>query len=346
MYPALLRDERFPVKLGPVYGAISPAHLNALLDCTGVIARVRIRTTRAEYPKRQGDEVVYPIGEFVTTLCSPDLLALRKDGEVTRVYQCATYYLGTPFRDAMLALLKARAEADPKTSPDAHALSKLVANSLAGKLAQRVGGWERHSADDCPGLWGEYYKLSGATGRAERFRHLAGAAWRWQEDKLAQGPHTSAFAFLTAYGRQMMRRIRDALPPYTVLQQDTDGLFVLPDAARQLRAGGMRTVAAPGMLREVATEDTAEFFGPKHYRFGRKWTVAGYHNADVDETRREITYDLHAPLFGQKNENAPSRVLVNTLTVGFPHPAQAGRVREDGWIDPPHLLTPWNAREE
>ena len=338
MYPAILRDERFPVALSMTRGRVPPALLLDLCRQFGVIARVRVKSEAAEYPYRREKDTVYPVGEYTTTLAGPDLIPLLEAGEVARVYQVATYHLGTPFRGAMELLLAERAKCREKGDAQGESMCKLVANSLAGKLAQRKGQWERFSKDDLPGAWGEYHRINHPTGKVERYRYLCGAAWRHVEDETGAGPHTAAFAYLTAYGRQRMRAVRSLCPARSIVSQYTDGIWTLPAGLSALTSAGMLAREGTGALRVVGSARTGTFYGPAHYETDGNWTLSGYHCPVVDTERRTVAHSLVTPLFESRAREAPRAVMIRYLTSAMPSVAEHGRVQPDGWILPHRII--------
>lgn len=345
MYPWLLATRQYPVKLGPQYFGIAPNALVSLARDFGVIARVRARTRVGEYPLRTERGTIYPTGTFTTTLAGPDLERLVRDGEILRVYHVATYTLGAPFRDALQVLLNARADAKREGARDFEALSKVVANSLAGRFARREGGWVRRPALDGIEQWGETFAISDSSGALAKFRFVAGAAWQYVETALPRGPHTSVFAYLTAYGRQHMRDIRDALPARSVVAQDTDGLYLLPAGIRALIFSGTSERRGPGALRVTGSADSGIWYGPRHYRWGAKWVLAGLPYESVDERANTVTYSSRTPLFNERATSAPNCVHRIRRTVAIPSDIECGRVQPDGWILPPHKI-PGRALQE
>lgn len=338
MYPSILRDESFPLSLRSVRGAMRPADVFGLADGGGVIARVTIKTRAAEYPLRRGDRTVYPLGEFTTTLAGPDLKALAHDGEIVAVHQVAIYNMGRPFKGAMDKLLGDRERAKACHDKDAQAFSKLVANSLGGRLAMNVGGWERYSERDEPGRWGEYHSLSTTVSHSVRYRYLLGACWRWDADKEGAGPHTSAFAYLTAYGRQMMRRLRDTLPEKSVVSQDTDGLYLLPRALDALKRAGSLERAGPGQLRITGSADSGQWYAPRHYRIGDRWVLSGFSPSKLPDADLRFSYACQTPLFGRGDRRAPEAVHTVTRETAVPTNVDLGRIQPDGWVIPPHYV--------
>lgn len=345
MYPSLLRDRLFPVRLGPVYYGIRPDAVVGLCDSCGVIARVRIRTERGEYPYRTRTGTVYPVGTFTTVLAGPDIQDVARHGSILKVYDCATYTLGNPFREALDTLLATRAEAVREGNKDAEALSKLVSNSLAGRMAKREGGWVRRTKLDGLQQWGERFQLDVDDDTLGRVRFIAGSAWEWKEEKLPKGPHTAVFAYLTAYGRQHMAAIRDSLPARSAVAQDTDGLYLLPAGIRALLYSDIARNSGPGTLRGTGSVDSGEWFGPRHYRWGAKWVLAGMPYDSVDAEKRTVTYSTRTSLFDARCDSAPCAVYRVRRTVAIPSDLERGRVQPDGWILPPRIV-PGRAMEE
>lgn len=338
MYPTLLRDRAFPTRLRGVGMLKTNDDVANALRYWGVIARVRIRTPIGEYPLRRGERTIYPTGEFVTTLAGPDLEVLSNEDCIVNVYESFVYEMGEPFRDCMSALLEMRKEAMLLGDNDGQKFAKLLANSVAGKLAQRSGKWVRSEKDDEDGAWGEWTRISLKTGLSHRMRHLAGLAWVWDDTEEYRGPHTSAFAYLTSYGRQMMRVIRSACPEKTVVSQDTDGVWVLSSAISRLVSLGILGDAAPGRLRIAGNADSGIWYGPRHYEVDGRWTLSGLSEPVVDPVSLQVRYAHRPPLFAALPFAAPSRVLTHYHTTNLPRPQECGRLRPDGWIDPPHIL--------
>lgn len=334
MYPALLRDEVYPVALGPVYGGI---RTDALIDACrsgGVLARVRVQTLVPEYPRRTPKGIVYPVGQWTATLAGPELLALADTpghGAILEVFQCATYRMGRPFADAMQCLIDARERA---SDPEDKTFAKLLANSVAGRLAMRVGGWRRWPALDAVQQWGEEWLGDADSATYSRYRWVSGVCHVHQPDREPRGPHTSAFAYLTAYGRVRMAHIRAACPVKSVYAQHTDGLYCSADAFRTLSDAGMIGGEGAGALVAKASADSARFFGPSHFRFGECWTLSGYHDAYVNEARGVIVDTQRTGLFAGRHSGAPTTVGITRRECAIPQTADGCAVGEDGWALP------------
>jgi len=338
MYPTLLRDREYPVAKSHTYGTMPVRRLVELAQAYGVIAEVRLRTEVPEYPLRRGDVTLYPVGEFWTVLAGPEIAQAARDSEIVECRQIVTYDMGRPFAGCMSRLLHARADARERGDRDGQAFAKLLANSLAGRCAMRQGGWVRDSKQDTPGVWGERYQLNATTGTRTRWRYVFGHAWRWDENSAAKGPHSAAFAYLTAYGRLCMRRYRDMAPDQSVVSQDTDGLYLLPTALETLRGAGLVGDGQPGQLRVVASADSAEFWTPRHYRFGADWVLAGLQYTDVDAAKLLVTYSQRTPLLQMFARETPTECARVIRQAPIPRDHDRAGVDPDGWTRPYRIV--------
>lgn len=334
MYPWLLREHWYPVKLLSYRENVPPRAPVELARDLGVIADVLIDTRVPEYPRRRGDRIDYPIGRFQTTLTGPELLALSSDGEIIKCHAMATYRMDRPFCGAVDAMLRARSDAEGVGDANGASHSKLMNNALAGKLAQRAGGWQRESRLDSPGEWGESYHYDLRTGARVRARHANGWCWTWTPDASGRGPYTFAFAYLAAYGRLTMRRWREALPARAVVSQDTDGLWVTADGIEALAALCAEGDQLAGSLRVTATAHTGTFYGPRHYCVDGEWTLAGFHHPTVMDDGHTIRDTFDQSIWAERHFAPPSETIRRVRESHLTLSDIGGEVGPDGWVTP------------
>jgi hypothetical protein len=334
-----MREHTYPVKLISYREDINVKGVSELLRGYGVVARVRVRSQSGEYPVRVGERVLYPVGLFTTVLCGPELQAAITSGEVLESFAVAVYKLGRPFVEFTNVLLDERQKARASGNATHELTCKLIANALAGKLAQRSGGWERCPPEDVPGQWGESFRINYQTGVIVKHRHIAGVAWRWTADASGRGPHTAAFAYLAAYGRMMMRTIRESLPPRSVVSQDTDGLWTLPTGTSVLATRTTPDGDSPGVLRTVGTARTARWWGPRHYCTDGRWTLAGFHDFTVSDTGTSVIERVDTTLWASRVTGPPSQTVHYDRAKSLPLEIGAGTAGPDGWVAPPRADT-------
>jgi len=344
MYPTLLRDKLFPVSLESAYGEMLPDDARELAERKGVIASVFIHSESGEYPLRIGDRVEYPRGYFHTTLAGPEILSLSGRDRLIKVHNAAIYKLGTPFKVASEKLLALRRRSEGSGDTSTALFCKALAVSLGGKLAQRKGEWTECRDTLAEREWGEWLEHDCDTDSTARYRAIAGCVSKYTKDATGEGPYTFAFAYLTSYGRVMMRKIREALPTETVVSQDTDGIWVLgkPDELKQCSACSWGE--SPGDARVKYTVRNARFFGARHYYTDLGWVLAGFHQPSVSLETYEISDSWAENPVIRGVRDVTDRLItqnrVSKLTIDLP----GCEVDRFGWVHPRYIDTQY--REE
>jgi len=337
MYPSILHSCAFPAKYHKRHGQITPKNLSELQRYYGTIAHVRVRIHNAEYPMRTDKGTVYPRGVFQTVLAGPDLESLTGHDEVLEVYECITYILSTPFQRAAEFLLKTRINARNSGDLAWELFAKTLSNSLGGKLAQRSGSWVDRRDMVAERLWGEWFDYNADTSTARKFRAISGMVSEYINDDTGKGPYTASFAYLTAYGRQLMRKIRAAFDSETVVSQDTDGLWVLGDIPYIALADIVSFGDSPGQLKIKEVSNNGRFFGPQHYYTDSGWVLSGFSDDsgpnEVGEIRDSYTAN---PLLSGARELPISIRRINRVSRSNPVSNTSG-ISPYGWIRPLYI---------
>jgi hypothetical protein len=332
MYPHLLATHGFPVRLLSVRRGRTVGAVRELCRTCGVIARVRVDTRCLELPSRTAEGVWYKRGVYWTTLCGPELEYAIDRGDVIAVEDTAVYAMDRPFKDMAGKLLKLRFEYRKGGLQGMELFVKLLSNSFAGKLAQRSSEWaERHHVRAAL-RWGSWVDSSARTGETRRFKAIAGMVWEHVRPEEPSRPMGAAFDYLTAYGRTAMRLIREKLPPRCVIQQDTDGLWVLPELVTPEVRSSLPFGDQPGQLRVVRRANWGRFWSPKHYVVDGEWTLAGIRStADWSGGAKfRDTYTVN-PISGAPRE-APRSVWFRTADKTLSLTDHLGELDPDGWV--------------
>lgn len=337
MYPTLMRDKEFPVRLRGVATDWSVERLRASLGGALKIARVKLRTTRPEYPFRRDGRVLYPVGTFITTLAEPELRTAIDAGAVIQVTHVLSYERGNPFREWGEWVIGLRKRAAARNVPGWSSYIKHVSVALSGKLATEPGGWQP-KPDVCPRVeWGEWWRTHAETGVERHFRSLGGHTHEWEKRGLRPGCLAACYAFLTAYGRDEMRRLRQVCGVRQVIAQHTDGLIVRSKGLEALRAAGEIDGEAYGKLRVEGAYQTAWFRGPNHWWADGSWTVAGVAGGyTVDErgiVRETVTIEP-----ARSGRDPTGQMVYDRIRTVDPAMINCGdRFDENGWVVPPRV---------
>lgn len=334
MYPWLLGDRAYPTRLQDVWENPAVEWVRDALKESCVIARVELDARDPEYPFRHRTGILYPTGTFTATLAGPELERAISRGEVRAVKLALCYAAGRPFKRMADDLLRMRCLARAAGNAGWEYFIKLLSNAFSGKLAQRKGQWERRP-DVLPETpWGEFVRLDADGATAHRYRAMADLVWEYQELEDQGRPMGAAYAYLTAYGRDLMRRARSALPPSSVVAQDTDGVWVLEAACGGRAAELLDAADAPGRFSRRRLVSAARFFSPKHYVADGKWTLSGYHAPAVAADGSTIT-DVRSfnPILGCP-VCPPMHTTEVTRTTPMVAATVPGVVTDAGWVVP------------
>lgn len=334
MYPSILCHELFPVRFVRHLRTVSLGSLGELLQEYGVIATVRLNCTSAEYPFRRADRIVYPLGEFETTLTAPELQYAYQRGEILSVRNANLYLLGRPFLECASRLLEYRKQAVSECNYAFELFIKHLSNSLAGKLAQRKYDWVRRAGMVAEREWGQWLTVDRHEGVSKVYRAIAGMVW---ERTLREGIRRnmgSVFSYLTAYGRCMMRVVRGVCGADTVLSQDTDGLWILAPGDAPALLERIGKALEPYSIRMNKSGRNACFLSPNHHWIDGVWTLAGYQIVTVasDELRvqegRTDNPITHGP------DHPPDSLYHNRIIRGIKCLDFDGTVNTSGWTVP------------
>lgn len=337
MYPTLMRDELFPTRLIGVSTGWTVERLRDSLGCGLKIARVRIRTSQAEYPARRDRRPVYPTGEFVTTLAEPELAWALRENAVREVYEVARYESGRPFADWGKWIIGMRRRAK-RYGPPAWALYvKALSVALSGRLAKRSGGWEDRPNRIARREWGEWSEYDFDSGKWQFWRSIGGHV----QERLSAGPRVgtlgAAYAFLTSYGRCQMRRFRDIAGTRNTIAQHTDGLTVLPHGAERLLAALSKRPPQPGELRLEGKIRSAWFRSPNHWWGDGLWTVAGIADGWVLEDDSTAVDSVLVNPARSAGDPAHHAIRERLREIKLAEICKGETVGEDGWVVPPHF---------
>ena len=338
MYPAILATELFPARRYSYRVDVTARDVWDLLPIYAQLVDCTIETDVAEYPCRVNGRIIYPTGRFRTILTGPELVRLRREGSIKKVWRQGLYHTGTPFDRAARAMIDQRERAEARNDPIWARFAKLVANSMAGKLAQRRSTWVEAPRVAPRQDWGEWTESGARGAKGTRYRALARLVWKKVDDPTGAGEYTAAFSYLTAYGRVQMRAFRECCPAESVISQDTDGLWVTGPGRIALEKYTNLYTGQAGQLRYCREVPAARFYAPRHYWVPLKWTLAGFADPVIDpakgiishtETLSPLTWSPDAPptvtyTKRKVSEFAPELHGVQLGHFGWAHPVRKG----------------------
>lgn len=340
MYPWLLSTTDLPCQRMKYIDNPSVDTARQLCNLWVCTASVRLDTQSPEYPHRTTNGVSYPIGRFTAYLSGLELKRALDDECVTACHGIAVYRPGRPFAPAAEELMRLRSKCRAEGNKGWELFVKLMSNSLTGKLAQKKTRWIEKPNHLPIMRWGTWPELNMDTGDRRTFRALAGLVWEQIREESGVGLLTACYGHLTAACSHRMRTIREILPARSVLSQDTDGIWCLPECETILRGAGLPFGDDPGNLRVTARSRWSRFWGPKHYFANGHWRLSGL--------GKPVPRSDGLSFLDQRNFNAirgtPLAPPTNTVDVlratTLSTLGSDGTVGPDGWVLPRGSVLP------
>lgn len=264
-YPAVMRDGTYPVSFEGREENLSVRRLSKLLQTYFLMARVVVRTETALFPLRMDGRLLFPIGEFETTLATPELKIAIERGLVVSCSEAALYKgerIFTHFVDEMYELRKAA-----KQKPDAmwDELLKRMMNSLFGKFGQHNYEWTelgiQNEYED--GIWRE---LDKDTGRVRTFRRIGGVLSERSSKDEGFNSFVAIAAHVTSASRTLLLRYIETAGWDHVYYCDTDS--IITDEIGIAALAPYLDASKLGLLKIEGTAKDVKLLAPKNYTFG------------------------------------------------------------------------------
>lgn len=262
MYPWVMQTEAYPVKLQLHTKRATRGDLERWLERRCVVARVTLSTPEPCYPCRVPGYLLFPVGRFETTLCTPELAHALKRGRVKRVHEAVVYDKAPIFREYVDEFYRRRLGYAEQGDKFGEEVCKLFLNSLYGKFGQR--GWKTEIRVEVPwtGVWA-WTEIDAETGKVYRMRALGGVLLVESQEGEAPYSHPAIAAHVTAWGRLRHWELLEAAGRDNVHYYDTDSVLVndrgLERLSERIGQGEL------GSLKLERTWRTGTLFGPKDY---------------------------------------------------------------------------------
>lgn len=333
LYPSILASVPAPVALSAHGGSISLKYLSDAMRTHVVAARVTLATESDDYPLRwkptpgkgfklqtfgrlddgavMESQTLFPIGEFTTTLCGPELEHAVASGHVTAVHEHAIYRRSMEFAPMMVECMSRRTAARHAGDPIEADFWKLLSNSFSGQWARRAGGWVADERLPAVEAWHEWIQRHPDSGEYVRCRTF-GFIPQWYEaksDKPSACP--IIFAWLTACGRRVLAEAVRVVSTAHCLQTDTDGLWVDDRGLEKLLLQPERWGDGPGKLRIVDTASNCQFWTPRHYHSNGRWIYAGFAKGWTINADGTVSDVSRRSVYPADSADGPSRTLID-----------------------------------
>jgi hypothetical protein len=272
MYPAVMCEYKYPVKLKSCVRELPLSSLNRLLERYCLISRVVIKTDLPVYPVRYNNRLCFPVGEFETTLTTEELRYAQYNDHLVHVGRTAIYTGKEIFKGYVDYFYTCRRDFEANGNLAFAFLCKLMLNSLYGKFGQRSHTWEKVCImDGLPdGTWSEW---DIEKQRLINYRVINGVVEKDVGEIEGYNSLVAVAAEVTANARMYLWELIKKAGRKHVYYCDTDSLLV--DTCGYARLGCEIDQMVLGKLKVVDQSTTGEIFNLKSYTFGRAHKLKG-----------------------------------------------------------------------
>jgi hypothetical protein len=266
-----LRHEVPTQLVGPVSGTEA---MEKWLDAPGyaVLADVIVDTAVPIVPTSDGGRILWPVGQFATTLWDPELRSLREGG-ADMVVSRAYLYRTAPALQEWAEWILGKLEAPDSEVP---AWQKMVlknwSRALIGRFGMMYRDWESWAVagrSDCRQWMGH----DRDTGETYALMQVGREVWRDRGQVEWDNSIPAITGWVMSQARADLWHLIRAMPPRTVLYVDTDSIITHGD----LGAGNpaMYAAEAGGVLRVKRSWDRIKIMGPRQIIVGDQVRMAG-----------------------------------------------------------------------
>ena len=334
MYGYVLANCEFPSGLWNSIPKADPYQLAYKLERHAVIAQVRIDINEPWFPYRLGAHTCYPIGEFWTTLTTPELKLVIDRGWLRDVGAMSWYRSAPLFADYVNEFTDLRHRYDADDNKGFSKICKLLVNGLYGKFGQR--GMKQEIIGECPPD-----KMGRETVYDEEHAilfdqvYLAGKIFKESRQGEAFHSFAAIAAHVTAEARINLFTLAQKVPKGHVFYMDTDSLVV--DEQGYMALADLMDPIHIGKLKVEVTSPWLEINAPKDYKMeGRSKTKGIKYNAELmpDGSYKQTHWiKLNGLIKDGMTEGYTTREVIKTQK----RIIHSGRVWNFGWIDPLRL---------
>jgi hypothetical protein len=337
LYPYVMQAGEFPCKYFGIYVRPSVSALQRYVRDYTVCAEVRVETSLPLVPYRTKKDLLWPIGDFATTLIGDELVEALRCGIVREVERAVTYERAPLFREYVQELYAKRRLFESQDNPAFGFFCKLLLNSLYGKFGQRSRGWQKLGTCDPERI--EFTRWLDADHKSYSVRYLGGICEALMDLGNSRNSFVAIAASVSAAARMHLWRLMQAVPEGHLYYVDTDSLLVDQAGLEALR-GEISETGELGKLKVQATADHVIIRGPKSYIFGETVKQKGIPANAVQTGPDTWEYLQWQSLTGAVHAGVVDEVQQRKIVKQLSSHYRKGHVNEAGWVSPFVLSEP------
>jgi len=271
-YPRIAAECDIPVKLFAYDDKPSAAvHKWAMKHWT-ILARVRVTTDKPVVPCSSAGRIIWPVGQFETTLWQPELELITQTGGTYEVLEQWRYNAAPALAEWARWSMFMVNQPDSAITPVQRVFVKHQSRAVIGRLGLKHSVWQEWGTNPF-GWCGVTDYVDGDTGDTARMLHVGDKTMLETERREADSSLPQITGYIMSEARVRLYIAAELAGFDTVLHVDTDGMIVnrIGNAALEMYAeqqlrGGWRPKERWGHI---------DVTGPRHYRTSGRRVIPG-----------------------------------------------------------------------
>ncbi len=342
-YPWAMKQHKIPIQHLFTSNNVTCTELQDWLTRFCVIAEVELNTTDNPFPIRQREHNIYPIGQFTTTLTTPELEYALSQAWIVKVKKAAIYKWRHCFDDYIDFFYNLKVTYQHDTNDVFRHIAKLFLNSLYGKFGQRATKFVLAGTVDDVVDEPMIIVDAGSCKRHEMF--LFGDQLFVEVDEgEAHNSMVAIAAHITAYVRMHLFTLRQIAGYNHVYYCDTDSLLM--DETGYQNSQPYLDPVHLGMMKVEDVSEKAVITAPKTYFFHEQWTRKGIPYKSVEIQPNVFEFEKFQSLRGLAKADPDLGYYTERSTRTLKNTIFDGKVGEDGWVLPFSIGTPHPPTED
>ena len=332
MYPGVMKVNYFPVRFRYKKEKLEVNRLPEFLKDNCLVANVKLKTDIPAYPKKYEKRLIFPVGTFETTLCTPELAYAFDHGHIIEIGECALYNRAIIFDKYVDTLYKLRQGFKEQDNDIFQYAAKILLNSLYGKFAQKQRENDIEPYPDKNQVSSEIIINADTDAIIRKVVFGGSEKTSTMLDVESYHSFTSISAHVTSYARRKVQEVLDILPNKSSYYGDTDSLFVNKNGLAAMKGEIDESELGKWKIEEVS--DNVVIRGLKDYTFGKTTKLKGVQdiNKRISENVFESTTWPGFPLVFERKLTEPYIVKSGTKTLTRKY--HKGIVKKSGWTKP------------
>ena len=331
MYPFVMSTMQLPYRLENISNDGRTKTLEYWSKKRYCIAKVTVKTDTPCYPVFANKRLLFPIGQFVTTLQNQEIQYALSHGDIIDIEKVYIYNSDVLFYDYVNFFYSVKVSSKLNNNPSWEFIAKILLNALYGKFGQTYVSRKITDIEDSNAIWRLPYSIPD--------KHTRGQYVCWY-DKLVleQKSGETAHSFpaiagaITAYARMLLWSYIEKAGIHNVFYADTDSIICNQEGYDNLQGSISNTQL--GMLKLVAQSDQLEIRGCKDYVFGKEDKTKGKRKDAVMLSPNSWEQTQFEGILAWMNKGATTGPIVTQIIKHRTGKYDKGIIHPDGTVTP------------